>query len=97
MEQESPVEALKMRFVKGEITQEQYKEMLSALMDPSIPPAAEPPHPSYKGAVYIPPVSHPKPMPTPAGDSKKGMSFITFILALAGGRLLGLIVVGLML
>lgn len=33
---ESPIEALKMRFVKSEITQEQYKEMLAVL----VPPAA---------------------------------------------------------
>jgi len=35
MLQESPIEALKLRFVKGEITHEQYKEMLSALLPPA--------------------------------------------------------------
>lgn len=34
MMQESPLEALKLRFVKGEITNEQYREMLSALLPP---------------------------------------------------------------
>ena len=32
--QESPIETLKRRFVKGEITNEQYKEMLSVLLPP---------------------------------------------------------------
>lgn len=35
MVQESPIEILKMRFVKGEITQEQYKEMLAVLTPPA--------------------------------------------------------------
>lgn len=34
MMQENPLEALKLRFVKGEITNEQYREMLSALLPP---------------------------------------------------------------
>lgn len=72
MAQESPVEVLKLRFARGEITHEQYKEMLAVLLPseasreiPATPPkssaaldplpAASPP--SYKGMVYIPPVS----------------------------------------
>lgn len=35
MVQESPTEALKLRFAKGEITHEQYKDMLSVLLSPS--------------------------------------------------------------
>jgi len=63
MVQESPIEILKMRFAKGEITQEQYNEMLSALVP--VPTAQTNPapsptqssHPSYKDMAYIPPIS----------------------------------------
>ena len=63
MAQESPIEILKMRFAKGEITQEQYNEMLSALepvstaqTEPAPSPTPSSP-PSYKDTVYLPPVS----------------------------------------
>lgn len=80
---ESPVEVLKMRFVKGEITHEQFKEMLSVLVPPSAsstgahtppaPPAAQAPPPSYKDMVYIPPVSEPSSPPAP---SNTGLAYI---------------------
>lgn len=83
MVSESPIEVLKMRFVKGEITLEQYKAMLSELVPPgaspsptvtpSEPPAAQAPPPSYENMVYIPPVSdtgRPK-APEPATEADR--------------------------
>ena len=76
-----------MRFVKGEITLEQYKAMLSELLPPSAsptpagtppePPAAQAPPPAtatpnYKDMVYIPPVSSPPPAATPIQPSVSG-------------------------
>lgn len=53
----SPIEALKLRFVKGEITHEQYKEMLSALL---------PSEASSKDAVTAPPSLAQGTYPVPA-------------------------------
>lgn len=100
---ESRIEILKLRFVKGEITQAEYNEMLPVLdppsassADPNPLPQASPPPASYKDMVYIPPVSRPA-AAAHTGGSGKGMSFIKFILAVGAGLLLGCIVVGFML
>lgn len=88
MVQESPIEVLKMRFAKGEITHEQYREMLSALMGESAGaphPSSPPSRPSYKGATYIPPVERPAPAPAgayPPGRGAYSSNVVLILLAI---------------
>lgn len=85
MAQENPIEILKMRFAKGEITQQQYNEMLSALVPVSTaqtnpaPRPTQPSPPSYKDQVYIPPVSSDS---TPGNSNSGGIGKIILWLIL---------------
>lgn len=98
MVQESPVEALKMRFVKGEITLEQYKEMLSVLTAPTAPLTSAVPPPTPSVAQASPPPASPPPsedrvyIPPVTQTERSSESGLSTAVKLIGGILLVLLV-----